>query len=51
MLAHIDKRIAISDTLIASVALTANIKLFTLNRKDFNYIEGKKLYNPKRKNR
>lgn len=49
MLAHIDKRIAIPDALIASIALSANVKLYTLNRKDFNYIEGIKLYNPKNK--
>jgi tRNA(fMet)-specific endonuclease VapC len=47
MLAHIDKRIAIPDALIAAIALTLNVELFTLNRKDFNYIEGLKLYNPR----
>ncbi len=47
MLSNLNKRIAIPDALIAATALEANVELFTLNRKDFDYIERLKLYNPK----
>jgi hypothetical protein len=36
----------IPDALIASVAMSNNLELFTLNRKDFDFIPGLKLYNP-----
>ena len=47
MLAYPDHRMAIPDAFIAATALVANVELFTLNRKDFDYVEGLKLYNPK----
>jgi predicted nucleic acid-binding protein len=47
MLAYPNHRIALPDALIAATALMLNIELFTLNRKDFDYIEGLRLYNPK----
>ena len=47
MLAYPDHRVALPDALIASTALVANVELFTLNRKDFDYIEGIRLYDPK----
>jgi tRNA(fMet)-specific endonuclease VapC len=47
MLSNLDNKIAIPDAIIAATALTANVKLYTFNRKDFDYIEGLKLYNPK----
>ena len=36
----------IPDALIASIALSNNLELYTLNRKDFDFIPGLKLYNP-----
>jgi tRNA(fMet)-specific endonuclease VapC len=47
MLAYPDHRVALPDALIAATALIANVELFTLNRKDFDYIEGVRLYKPK----
>ena len=47
MLAYPDHRIALPDALIAATALVANVELFTLNRKDFTYVEGLRLYKPK----
>lgn len=37
----------IPDALIASIALAENLELFTYNRKDFDFIDNLKLYNPK----
>ncbi|MEI6817019.1 MAG: type II toxin-antitoxin system VapC family toxin [Bacteroidota bacterium] len=37
----------IPDALIAATALSNNLEVFTLNRKDFDFIPGLKLYNPK----
>lgn len=34
----------IPDAIIASIALDNNLELYTLNKKDFNFIEGLKLY-------
>jgi len=36
----------IPDALIASIAITNNLELFTYNRKDFDFIDGVKLFNP-----
>lgn len=35
------------DCFIAATALCNNVRLFTLNRKDFDYIKGLKLYRPR----
>jgi tRNA(fMet)-specific endonuclease VapC len=40
------QRPKIPDCLIAATALCFNMELFTLNRKDFDYIRGVKFYNP-----
>lgn len=40
-------RIAIPDALIAATALANGLELYTLNRDDFKFIEGLKLYKPK----
>ena len=42
-------RMKIPDALIAATALVNNFPLFTLNRKDFDFVEGLRLYNPTRK--
>ena len=47
VLGYKDMRIGIPDALIASTALVNNIELFTLNRKDYDFIDNIKLYNPK----
>ncbi len=39
-------RLSIPDALIAATALRHNLKLYTLNLKDFRYIEGLTLYAP-----
>lgn len=36
----------IPDAIIAATALSCNLELFTLNRKDFNFIPNLKLYKP-----
>jgi predicted nucleic acid-binding protein len=36
----------IPDALIAATALSNNLEVFTLNRKDFDFIPGLKLFNP-----
>lgn len=43
---HRDK-IEIPDAFIASTALEYNVELYTLNVKDFDFIEGIKFYKPK----
>ncbi len=47
MLGYRSHRISIPDALIAATAISNQVELFTLNRKDFDFIEGLKLYNPK----
>jgi predicted nucleic acid-binding protein len=37
--------LAVPDALIASTALINNLEIYTLNKKDFRFIEGIKLYN------
>lgn len=47
MLGYKDMGIAIPDALIAATALANNIELFTHNRKDFDFIDNVRLYNPR----
>ena len=47
MLGYKEKGIAVPDALIAATALTQRVELFTLNRSDYNFIEGLKIYNPR----
>lgn len=42
----ITHRIRIPDALIASICIANSLELYTLNVKDFNFIEGLKLYRP-----
>lgn len=39
-------RLAIPDALIAATAVTHNMQLYTLNLRDFRFIEGLRLYQP-----
>ena len=39
-------KLTIPDALIAATALTHNISLYTLNLKDFRFIQGLNIYNP-----
>jgi len=39
-------RLSVPDALIAATALRHNLKLYTLNLKDFRYIEGLTLFQP-----
>ena len=47
MLGYKDLGIAIPDALIAATTVSNNVELFTHNRKDFDFIEGLTLYNPR----
>ncbi len=47
MLAYRNQRLHVADAMIASIAIVNNSKLFTINRKHFDYIEGLDLYNPR----
>ncbi|MFN4255517.1 MAG: type II toxin-antitoxin system VapC family toxin [Saprospiraceae bacterium] len=47
MLGYHERGIAVPDALIAASTVRNNVELFTLNRSDFEFIEGLKLYNPK----
>lgn len=38
-------RLSVPDCFIASTAIACDVELFTLNKKDFRFIEGLKLYN------
>ena len=40
-------RAGIPDSIIAATSLLGGFQLFTLNRKDFDFIKGIKLYNPR----
>ncbi len=40
-------RIGVPDALIAATALVYNVEIYTHNRKDFDFIEDIKLYNPR----
>lgn len=47
MLAYRAERLHVADAMIAATAIVNNSKLFTNNRKHFDFIEGLKLHNPK----
>lgn len=47
MLGYRDKGLSVPDALVAATALANNVELFTLNRSDFEFLKGVKLYNPK----
>ena len=47
MLGYREEGISIPDALIAATAVCHNVELFTLNRSDFEFIKGLKLYKPK----
>lgn len=47
VLGYKDMRIGIPDALIAATALVNNVELYTHNRKDFDFIDNLKLYNPR----
>lgn len=47
MLGSKKKGIKIPDALIAASSVYNNVELFTLNRKDFDFISNLRLYNPK----
>ncbi len=47
MLGYKDMGIAIPDALIAATTVANGVELFTHNRKDFDFVEGLKLYNPR----
>ncbi|MCU0354774.1 MAG: PIN domain-containing protein [Cytophagales bacterium] len=46
MLGYYDKGLSVPDGLIAATCLTHKAKLFTLNRKDFDFIKGIKFFDP-----
>jgi predicted nucleic acid-binding protein len=46
MLGYKEMGISVPDALIAAATVSNNFELFTYNRKDFDFIEGLKLYNP-----
>jgi len=48
-LEYFQKGLALPDALIAATALENNLQLFTLNKKDFDFIEGIKFYKPSQK--
>lgn len=43
---HYERRPGLPDMMIAATALIANVDVFTLNRKDFDFLPGLRLYNP-----
>ena len=47
ILTHRREKIKLPDCLIASTAKSLNMELYTFNTKDFDYLEGVKLYKPK----
>lgn len=47
MLGYKEKGLKIPDALIAAVAVVNNLELFTLNKKDYDFIKELKLYSPK----
>ena len=48
-LEYFSKGLFLPDALIAATALENNLTLFTLNKQDFDFIEGIKLYKPSKK--
>ena len=47
MLGYKEMGISVPDALIGATTVSNNVELFTRNRKDFDFIEGLKLYNPR----
>ena len=47
MLGYHAKGLGVPDAIIAAMAISNNVELFTLNRSDFDYIEGLRLYSPR----
>lgn len=47
MLGYKEMGISVPDALIAAATVSNNVELFTRNRKDFDFIEWLKLYNPR----
>ncbi len=47
MLGYHEKGIGVPDALIAATSVCSNVELFTLNRKDYDFIKEVKLYNPR----
>lgn len=41
-------RLSIADALIAATALEYGFELYTFNRQDYNFLDGIKLFNPKK---
>jgi hypothetical protein len=46
---YFDKGLKLPDALIAATVLENNLQLFTLNKKDFDFIKGIKFYKPTQK--
>jgi len=44
----LSNKLSVPDCFIASTAIANNIELYSLNLKDFSYIDGLKLYKPKK---
>ncbi len=42
-------KLAMPDALIAATAICNNLKIFTLNKKDFEFIKGIEFYKPTQK--
>ena len=49
ILTHRREKVRLPDCLIASTAKSLNMEVYTYNTKDFDYLEGVKLYKPKYK--
>jgi predicted nucleic acid-binding protein len=47
VLGYKDMRVGVPDALIAATAIANQVELFTLNKKDFDFMDGIKLYKPK----
>ncbi|MEO0041998.1 MAG: hypothetical protein RL329_1446 [Bacteroidota bacterium] len=47
VLGYKDMKVGVPDALIAATAVANQVELFTLNRKDFDFIDGIKLYKPR----
>lgn len=47
VLGYKDMRVGVPDALIAATAVANQVELFTLNKKDFDFMDGIKLYKPK----
>ncbi len=47
MIGYHNLGLGVADGLIAALALTHRAELYTFNRKDFDFIKGLRLFNPK----